>query len=92
MVTPNRDFAAALTNSGLTPSLDSRRLSQNVNSNDSDGNGGIGLTAVYGWDDYTLTSITALDEMDSYENVDVDNTPRPIVDVLAPKVSVAEAF
>jgi iron complex outermembrane receptor protein len=55
----NAPFAAALANSGLDPSFSSRTVSQNVNSSDTDGNGGVGATLVYAHGDYALTSITA---------------------------------
>ena len=74
IVTPNPDFAAVLENSGLRPSFQSMSLSQNVNSNDTDGNGGASVTVVYSWDDYALTSITGWrdwrnDQLQDYDQI-----------------------
>ena len=58
-VTPNPAFAAVLAASGLLPSRQSSSVSQNVNSNVRDENGGVSVVADYTWEDFTLTSLTA---------------------------------
>jgi iron complex outermembrane receptor protein len=58
-VTPNPAFAAVLAASGLVPSLQNSSVSQNVNSNVRDVNGGASIVADYTQDDFTLTSVTA---------------------------------
>jgi iron complex outermembrane receptor protein len=76
IVTPNPVFAAALAGSGLMPSPDSTRVSQNVDSNVTDENGGIGVTVVYRWDDYSLTSITGWRYWRNDQNQDYDQISR----------------
>lgn len=73
-VTTNSQLAAVLANSGLVPSFTTTAVSQNVDSNDTDRNGGVGVTLVYTGGDYTLTSITAWrhwgnDQVQDYDQI-----------------------
>src|SRR6202789_1619998 len=73
VVTPNPGFAAALAASGVVPSPTNSNVSQDVNSNVRDENGGASITA--DWNiggGYTLTSITAYRKWQNDQDQDYD--------------------
>jgi iron complex outermembrane receptor protein len=75
-LTPNPAFAAVLAASGLVPSLRSSNVSQNVNSNVRDENGGVSVVADYTWDDFTLTSVAAWRLWQNDQRQDYDQISR----------------
>jgi iron complex outermembrane recepter protein len=73
VVTPNPGFAAALAASGVVPSPTNSNVSQDVNSNVRDENGGASITA--DWNiggGYTLTSITGYRKWQNDQDQDYD--------------------
>ena len=73
IVTPNAGFAQVLAASGLAPSLQSTDVSQNVDSNVRDKNGGASITADYAFGGgYTLTSITGYRKWQNDQDQDYD--------------------
>jgi iron complex outermembrane receptor protein len=86
VVTPNPNFAAALAASGVTPSPTNSNVSQDVNSNVRDENGGASITADWNMGGgYTLTSITGYrkwqnDQDQDYDQLSQRTTAFPIVE------------
>jgi iron complex outermembrane receptor protein len=86
VVTPNPAFAAALAASGVVPSPTNNNVSQDVNSNVRDENGGASITADWNvGDGYTLTSITGYrkwqnDQDQDYDQISQRTTAFPIVE------------
>ena len=86
VVTPNPGFAAALAASGVVPSPTNSNVSQDVNSNVRDENGGASITA--DWNiggGYTLTSITGYrkwqnDQDQDYDQISQRTAAFPIVE------------
>ncbi len=72
VVTPNPNFAAVLAASGVVPSSENTNVSQNVNSNVKDENGGGGITLDYNLGGYTLTSITGYRKWQNDQDQDYD--------------------
>ena len=73
VVTPNPGFASVLAASGVVPSPTNTNVSQNVNSNARDENGGASITA--DWNiggGYTLTSITGYRKWQNDQDQDYD--------------------
>ncbi|MDR3513060.1 MAG: TonB-dependent receptor [Caulobacteraceae bacterium] len=72
-VSTNAALASMLASQGITPSLDNRTVSANVNSNVHDDNGGVSLQA--DWEvggGYTITSITAWRDWRNVQRQDYD--------------------
>lgn len=71
-VTPNPNFAAALAADGVVASSRNTNISDNVNSNVRDNNGGASVTVDQKLGDYTLTSITAYRQWKNIQDQDYD--------------------
>jgi iron complex outermembrane recepter protein len=86
VVTPNPAFATALAASGVVPSPTNSNVSQDVNSNVRDENGGASITADWSLGGgYTLTSITGYrkwqnDQDQDYDQISQRTTAFPIVE------------
>jgi len=78
-VTPNPGFAAVLASEGVVPSYQNTNISDNVNSDVTDKNGGASITADYNFSGYTLTSISAYRrwENDQFQDYDQISTLTP---------------
>lgn len=73
IVKPNDNFAAALADAGIVPSPTNGNVSQNVNSNVRDENGGASITADWNMGGgYTLTSITGYRKWQNDQDQDYD--------------------
>jgi iron complex outermembrane recepter protein len=72
VVTPNPKFAAALLADGVVASYQNKNISDNVNSNVRDNNGGASVTVDQKLGDYTLTSITAYRQWKNDQDQDYD--------------------
>ncbi len=72
VVTPNPKFAAALAADGVIASNQNTNISDNVNSNVRDDNGGASVTVDQKLGDYTLTSITAYRQWKNIQDQDYD--------------------
>ena len=70
--TANPAFAAVLAASGLVPAAQNASVSQNVNSDVRDLNGGTSVVADYTGDDFTLTSVTAWRRWQNQQRQDYD--------------------
>jgi iron complex outermembrane receptor protein len=70
--TPNPAFAAVVAGEGVVPSYQNTNISDNVNSQVNDKNGGASLTADYNLAGYTLTSITAYRRWENAQYQDYD--------------------
>jgi iron complex outermembrane receptor protein len=70
--TANQAFATVLAASGLVPSLQNASVSQNVNSDVRDLNGGASVVADYTGDVFTLTSVTAWRRWQNEQRQDYD--------------------
>jgi iron complex outermembrane receptor protein len=71
-VTPNPKFAATLAADGVVASSQNTNISDNVNSNVRDDNGGASVTVDQKLGDYTLTSITAYRQWKNIQDQDYD--------------------
>jgi iron complex outermembrane recepter protein len=74
--TANPAFAAVLAASGLVPSARNASVSQNVNSDVRDLNGGASVVADYIGDDFTLTSVTAWRRWQNEQRQDYDQVSQ----------------
>jgi iron complex outermembrane recepter protein len=72
VLVPNPNFAAVLASSGVIPSYTNTNISDNVNSNVSDENGGASITAEYDFSGYTFTAITAYRKWQNDQDQDYD--------------------
>ena len=72
MVTANPKFAAALAADGVVASNQNTNISDNVNSNVRDNNGGASITVDQKLGGYTLTSITAYRQWKNIQDQDYD--------------------
>ena len=80
ITTPNPVLAAELAAEGVTPSLDNRTTSSNLNTSVHDNNGGVSLQA--DWDlpgDFKLTSISAYRGWNNTQFQDYDELARPVI-------------